>query len=111
MTATIRLAGVLGLTLATSALLAGQASASTDDPHPAAVFVQTDNPDANAVVAYARSAGGTPRQAGGYQTGGRGAARNGPPVHPLASPRAPALAPAAARASAGNPASQPATPC
>ncbi len=85
MTATIRLAGVLGLTLATSALLAGQASASTDDPHPAAVFVQTDNPDGNAVVAYDRSADGTLRQAGSYQTGGRGGVLNGSVVDHLAS--------------------------
>jgi hypothetical protein len=51
----------------------------------AAVFVQTDNPVANAVVAYDRSPDGTLTQAGIYDTGGLGGVLTGSVVDHLAS--------------------------
>ncbi|BCJ37358.1 hypothetical protein Athai_48610 [Actinocatenispora thailandica] len=50
-----------------------------------AVFVQTDNPDGNSVVAFDRSADGTLRQARTYPTGGRGGVLAGSQVDHLAS--------------------------
>lgn len=50
-----------------------------------AVFVQTDNPAGNQVVAYHRNADGTLVGAGAYATGGLGGALNGSHVDHLAS--------------------------
>jgi 6-phosphogluconolactonase (cycloisomerase 2 family) len=50
-----------------------------------AVFVQTDNPSGNQIVAYARSDNGTLAQAQAYQTGGTGGVLNGSVVDHLAS--------------------------
>jgi 6-phosphogluconolactonase (cycloisomerase 2 family) len=49
------------------------------------VFVQTDNPAGNQVVAYHRNADGTLVGAGAYSTGGLGGALNGSQVDHLAS--------------------------
>jgi 6-phosphogluconolactonase (cycloisomerase 2 family) len=51
--------------------------------HP--VFVQTDNPGGNTVVAYDRGPGGALTQAGSYSTGGRGGVLDGSVVDHLAS--------------------------
>jgi 6-phosphogluconolactonase (cycloisomerase 2 family) len=50
-----------------------------------AVFVQTDNPAGNRIVAYHRNANGTLTLAGTYPTGGRGGVLNGSAVDHLAS--------------------------
>lgn len=74
--------------------LAGAAGASAfggpsfpggEAAHAAPVFVQTDNLEANQVVAYDRAADGTLTQAGVYGTGGRGGALVGSVVDHLAS--------------------------
>ena len=49
------------------------------------VFVQTDNPAGNQIVAYDRAADGTLSAAGTYQTGGLGGVLNGSVVDHLAS--------------------------
>jgi 6-phosphogluconolactonase (cycloisomerase 2 family) len=49
------------------------------------VFVQTDNPDGNAVVAYHRAADGTLSRDGIYPTGGKGGVLDGSVVDHLAS--------------------------
>lgn len=79
-----RIAGIGGLALTATALLAGTADASPAD-HAAPVFVQTDNLAGNAIVAYDRAADGSLHQAGTYQTGGRGGALTGAVVDFLAS--------------------------
>jgi 6-phosphogluconolactonase (cycloisomerase 2 family) len=79
-----RLAGVSGLALAAAALFAGPAQASTEH-HGAAVFVQTDDPAGNTVVAYDRAGDGSLHQAGVYPTGGNGAVLTGSVVDHLAS--------------------------
>ena len=58
------------------------------------MFVQSDNPDANTVVAYARRADGTLRQTGVYRTGGHGGVLDGSVVDHLASQGSLALDPA-----------------
>ncbi len=50
-----------------------------------AVFVQTNQPAANTVVAYARSANGSLTQLAEYQTGGKGGVAVGAVADPLAS--------------------------
>jgi hypothetical protein len=77
---------------ATAVAFAGPAGASvTPSHHPGfpgarhAVFVQTDNPAGNQVVAYHRAADGTLRQAGTYPTGGVGGQLSGSVVDHLAS--------------------------
>lgn len=82
-------AGVVGLGSLAAPALAGA------DPAPAfagfhqgaddAVFVQTDNPAGNQVVAYHRNADGTLVGAGTYATGGLGGVLNGSQVDHLAS--------------------------
>ncbi len=79
-----RFAGVGGIAIAATALLAGQAQASPDN-HSAPVFVQTDNLTGNTVVAYDRAADGSLHQAGVYRTGGNGGALTGAAVDFLAS--------------------------
>jgi DNA-binding beta-propeller fold protein YncE len=79
-----RLISAVGVALVGAALLAGPAAAHA--PRPAgAVFVQTDDPGGNAVVAYDRDADGSLRQAGSYRTGGRGGVLGGSVVDHLAS--------------------------
>ena len=84
MKTTARIAGVGGLALAATALLAGPAQASSSD-HFAPVFVQTDNLAGNTIVAYDRAADGRLHQAGVYPTGGNGGALTGSVVDHLAS--------------------------
>ncbi|HEY4433429.1 MAG TPA: hypothetical protein VGM99_03420, partial [Candidatus Cybelea sp.] len=50
-----------------------------------AVFVQTDNPAGNQVIAYHRNGDGTLVEAGAYATGGVGGVLNGSQVDHLAS--------------------------
>jgi DNA-binding beta-propeller fold protein YncE len=57
------------------------------------VFVQTDNPAGNEVVAYHRQPGGTLSEAGAYATGGRGGILSGSVVDHLASQGSLALSP------------------
>jgi DNA-binding beta-propeller fold protein YncE len=78
-----RLAGGMAGVLAAIALLAGPASAHPRPP--GALFVQTDNPSGNAVVAYDRAADGSLRQAATYPTGGQGGVLAGSVVDHLAS--------------------------
>jgi DNA-binding beta-propeller fold protein YncE len=79
----LRLAGAAAGALAAAALFAGPASAHPGTP--GAVFVQTDNPAGNAVVAYDRAADGGLRAAGTYRTGGLGGVLGGSVVDHLAS--------------------------
>ena len=53
--------------------------------HTRAVFVQTDNPDGNTIIAYDRGRDGTLSKAGSYPTGGRGGILDGSVVDHLAS--------------------------
>jgi hypothetical protein len=78
-----RLAGGMAGVLAAIALLAGPASAHPRPP--GAVFVQTDNPAGNTIVAYDRAPDGTLRQAGSYATGGLGGVLAGSVVDHVAS--------------------------
>jgi hypothetical protein len=78
-----RLAAATAGALAAAALLAGPAAAQPGSP--GALFVQTDNPAGNAVVAYDRAADGTLRQAATYATGGLGGVLDGSVVDHLAS--------------------------
>jgi 6-phosphogluconolactonase (cycloisomerase 2 family) len=78
--------------LAAAAGLAGPAAAgaATAQPHwfagaARAVFVQTDNPAGNQVVAYHRAADGSLALAGAYATGGLGGQESGSVVDHLAS--------------------------
>ena len=73
---------------AAAALSALPASASTGHASPGrapAVFVQTDNPAGNTIVAYTRTASDGLAQAGSYPTGGNGGQTNGSVVDHLAS--------------------------
>ena len=79
-----RFAGVGGLALAATVLLAGQAQASPAQQS-APVFVQTDDPAGNTIVAYDRAADGSLQQAGIYPTGGLGGVLAGSVVDHLAS--------------------------
>jgi 6-phosphogluconolactonase (cycloisomerase 2 family) len=90
MKATARLAGVAALALALAALFASAAAASPgphkpDHPLPEAVFVQTNDPAGNSVVAYDRAPDGSLGEAGAYATGGLGGALEGAVVDRLAS--------------------------
>jgi 6-phosphogluconolactonase (cycloisomerase 2 family) len=68
----VSIAGALALML----LLAAQAAAAPRK----VVFVQTDNPAGNQVVAYQRAANGTLTEAGSYATGGLGGQLEGSTV-------------------------------
>jgi DNA-binding beta-propeller fold protein YncE len=73
---------------AAAALSALPASAAIAQPWPAragVVFVQTDNPAGNTVIAYTRTASGGLRPAGSYPTGGNGGATSGSVVDHLSS--------------------------
>lgn len=73
-------AGVLALSAAAVAAPAGGEVARTH-----AVFVQTNDPAANTVIAYSRDAAGHLHESGRYATGGLGGSVAGAPVDPLAS--------------------------
>jgi 6-phosphogluconolactonase (cycloisomerase 2 family) len=80
------LAAAGALSVALGVLIAAPASASQNsESDSAAVFVQSDNPSANTVVAYDRAANGSLRQAGSYPTGGLGGVLTGSAVDHLAS--------------------------
>jgi len=93
MKATARLAGVAVLAFALAALFAATAVASPghqkpqhpSHPLPEAVFVQTNDPAGNSVVAYDRASDGSLSEAGAYATGGLGGALEGAVVDRLAS--------------------------
>ncbi|HEX3980308.1 MAG TPA: hypothetical protein VHW93_03745, partial [Acidimicrobiales bacterium] len=87
------LLGVLGLAGA-NLVVAGTAGAATppQSVHRApvaftnhALFLQTDNPDGNQIVAYDQASDGTLSSAGTYDTGGNGGVSAGSAVDPLAS--------------------------
>jgi hypothetical protein len=95
---------LLGTMVAAGAVvgIAGSASAATSIPWAApralsaftnhAVFLQSDNPAGNQILAYDQAADGTLSAAGTYDTGGLGAAEAGSVVDPLASQGSLALA-------------------
>lgn len=84
MKSSIRLVGAGIIGAATIAAFAAPASAST---HTSArpVFVQTDNPSGNSIVAYSRRNDGTLAKTGNYSTGGLGGILDGSVVDHLAS--------------------------
>jgi DNA-binding beta-propeller fold protein YncE len=100
-----RLGGAAVLATALLTALAAPALAATRQPGSGdasalgftgayrAVFVQTDNPAGNEVVAYNRESGGTLGQAGAYATGGLGGVLAGSVVDHLASQGSLALSP------------------
>src|SRR5207302_9598794 len=69
--------------LGAPAVLAQAAAPTAGADH--AVFVQTDDPTGNSIVAYARHDDGTLTYAATYATGGNGARAAGAAVDPLAS--------------------------
>ncbi|QRP48588.1 beta-propeller fold lactonase family protein [Amycolatopsis sp. FDAARGOS 1241] len=71
--------------LATITIGAPEASASGAQEHGGAVFVQTDSPTGNAVVAYLRSSDGSLKQTAVYKTGGLGGVLDGSVVDHQAS--------------------------
>jgi len=86
----LRPAAVLATAAVAAGLTVSPASAhGSHHRHPErtshAVFVQTDDPSGNTVVAYARSASGTLRETGRYATGGLGGVLTGSVVDHLAS--------------------------
>lgn len=103
MRSTARLGGAVVLALALAALFATVAAASPGDHHKkhrahhahqapkpprhtaGAVFVQTDNPAGNAVVAFERESDGSLNEADTYPTGGLGGILDGAEVDHLAS--------------------------
>ena len=89
-----RLAAVLAAAIAAAALTTQPLTASAAVPaRPApvrgtttgGVFVQTDDPRHNAVIAFDRGADGRLTRSANYPTGGKGAALDGAVVDPLAS--------------------------
>jgi 6-phosphogluconolactonase (cycloisomerase 2 family) len=78
---------LLAATLATAYAAApgtAQAQSASDnaqsDDAPGAVFVLTNQPTGNAVLAYARAANGSLKLVGSYPTGGKGAGSGGDPL-------------------------------
>lgn len=98
-----RLSGVAVLAVAVLAALATPALAATGQQSTrdgtgftgahGAVFVQTDNPAGNEVIAYHRQPGGTLSEAAAYATGGLGGILSGSVVDHLASQGSLALSP------------------
>jgi hypothetical protein len=70
---------------AATAPSASAASSFFSPPGQAAVFVQTDDPAGNQIVAYARASNGALGDPQAYNTGGDGAVTSGSAVDPLAS--------------------------
>jgi 6-phosphogluconolactonase (cycloisomerase 2 family) len=64
---------------------AAHAEVGHNNALPSAVFVQTNDPNGNAVVVYQRAGDGTLSPAGSYATGGAGGKQTGAVVDPLAS--------------------------
>jgi 6-phosphogluconolactonase (cycloisomerase 2 family) len=87
MKTTVRTTGIAGIALTAAAVLATPAFASPQTArgaeHP--VFVQTDNPGGNTIVAYDQGRDGTLTPAGTYSTGGLGGVLDGSVVDHLAS--------------------------
>ena len=83
----LRLSAAVAGSAALALLFAGPSSAGEPGHHhtASAVFVQTDDPAGNTVVAYDRVADGTLTQAGSYPTGGLGGVLAGSVVDHLAS--------------------------
>ena len=83
----LALAALIAAMVATAAVpaLADNKSPSTPHASSGAMFVQTDNPEGNAIVAYHRSSDGTLHPAGTYPTGGLGGVLGGSVVDHLAS--------------------------
>ena len=80
------LASVTAAAAGITPLLAAPADAATPHrPDRAPVFVQTDNPAGNTIVAYDRTASGGLVRAGSYPTGGRGGVLDGSVVDHVAS--------------------------
>lgn len=83
------LAGAIGIATVAVPVVAGASQPPGPPPFHVnfdhAVFVQTDNPAGNQVVAYQRNADGTLVPAGAYATGGLGGVLNGSQVDHLAS--------------------------
>ncbi|HXQ75266.1 MAG TPA: beta-propeller fold lactonase family protein [Acidimicrobiales bacterium] len=87
----LALAGTtLGIAGSAAAVPAGAPRTAPFTDH--AVFLQTDNPDGNQILAYDQAANGTLSAAGTYDTGGDGAVAAGSAVDPLASQGSVALA-------------------
>jgi 6-phosphogluconolactonase (cycloisomerase 2 family) len=63
--------------LAAVTIAAPEAAATGAREHSGAVFVQTDSPKGNAIVAYIRSSDGTLKQSAVYKTGGLGGVLDG----------------------------------
>jgi len=85
-----RLTALIATAAAAAAFTLAPASPASATDHRAdhtvgAVFVQTDDPTHNAVIAYDRAPDGALTQAGTYGTGGKGAQLAGAVVDPLAS--------------------------
>ncbi|MCA0295272.1 MAG: lactonase family protein [Actinobacteria bacterium] len=86
-----RLTTVIATAAAAAAFAFVPAATASATSHPSdhhtvgAVFVQTDDPVHNAVIAYDRSTDGRLTRAGTYRTGGAGAQEAGAVVDPLAS--------------------------
>ncbi len=92
MLTSVRRTGLASLALTASLITvgaAGLASPASADPAPhhgpGTVFVQSDDPAGNTVVAYDRAADGSLTQAGTYTTGGLGGVLDGSVVDHLAS--------------------------
>jgi 6-phosphogluconolactonase (cycloisomerase 2 family) len=71
--------------VAVAAAWGGRAAAAADTASAPAVFVQTNDPAGNQIVAYSRNADGTLTRAATYSTGGNGAVESGAVVDTLAS--------------------------
>jgi 6-phosphogluconolactonase (cycloisomerase 2 family) len=85
----LALGAAIGLSVVALPTLVGASPAPHGPPFTLgidqAVFVQTDNPSGNQVVAYHRNLNGTLVQVGSYSTGGLGGVLNGSAVDHLAS--------------------------
>ncbi|MGW7422998.1 lactonase family protein [Streptomyces sp. NPDC054813] len=85
---TVRIAASIGtaaLAVATAFAVPAAAASHQNARHHSTVFVQTDSPSGNAIVAYDRDADGTLTAAGRYPTGGLGGSLAGSVVDHLAS--------------------------
>jgi 6-phosphogluconolactonase (cycloisomerase 2 family) len=80
-----RIAAAVALSAALTAVAAGSAAASPPGASGGAVFVQTDNPAGNSIVAYRRGADGLLTQTGRFATGGLGGILTGSVTDHLAS--------------------------
>jgi hypothetical protein len=82
----LKLFATAAATLAATAAAALPAGAQADEHHGGgAVFVQSNDPAGNAIIAYSRAADGALTRVGQVDTGGRGGAQVGAPTDPIAS--------------------------